>query len=240
LEDIEVNEQKNVVGYTDALTGMEFVFVEGGCYQMGDTFGDGFKNEKPVHEVCAGDFYIGIHPVTQGQWVSIMGVNPSEFKLSDNHPVERVSLHDVGEFIKRLNEMTGVVYRLPTESEWEYACRSGGKREKYSGGSVADKYAWYGSNSGNGTSAVGRKKSNGLGIYDMSGNVWEWVSDVYDDNAYSKHSRDNPANVGSGSSFVIRGGSWSSVIEYVRCSNRQDAGPGRILNCLGFRLVMDK
>ncbi|MEO5357322.1 MAG: formylglycine-generating enzyme family protein [Nitrospirae bacterium YQR-1] len=240
MEEIKINEHRNIAGYTDALTGMEFVFVEGGLFQMGDTFGDGFKNEKPLHEVRVDDFYIGIYPVTQGQWISIMEDNPSEFKVSNNHPVERVSMHDVVEFIRILNDRTGARYRLPTEAQWEYACRSGGKREKYSGGNTADKYAWYGSNSGNGTSAVGRKKSNGLGIYDMSGNVWEWVSDVYDDDAYSKHSCNNPLHVGHNGSFVIRGGSWSSVIEYVRCSNRQDADAGRILNCLGFRLVMDK
>ncbi|QWR76335.1 formylglycine-generating enzyme family protein [Candidatus Magnetomonas plexicatena] len=230
MDDVEINEQKDVIRYTDVLTGMEFVFVVGGCYQMGDMFGDGFKNEKPVHEVCVDDFYIGTYPVTQSQWVSVMGSNPSEFKFGDNYPVERVSRKDVMKFIDRLNELTGMVYRLPTEAEWEYACRSGGRKEKYSGGNAADKYAWYGSNSGNGTSPVGRKKSNGLCIYDMSGNVWEWVADLYNTDAYSKHTRSNPINKDSGIEYVIRGGSWSSIVEYVRCPNRQDAGPGRILN----------
>ncbi|TAN44631.1 MAG: formylglycine-generating enzyme family protein, partial [Nitrospirae bacterium] len=134
----------------DAATGIEMVLVKGGCYQMGDTFGDGDSDEKPVHEVCVDDFYIGKFEVTQGQWQAVMGNNPSSFKnCGDNCPVESVSWNDVQEFISRLNKKvplskggTRGLYRLPTEAEWEYAARSGGKREKYAGGDDVDSVAW--------------------------------------------------------------------------------------------------
>ena len=130
--------------YTDPTTGMEFVFVKGGCYQMGDTFGDGYSDEKPVHEVCVDDFYIGKYEVTQAQWEKVMGNNPSYFKNCDNCPVEQVSWNDIQEFINRLNSKAGGnKYRLPTEAEWEYAARSGEKREKYSGGDDCDSVGWY-------------------------------------------------------------------------------------------------
>lgn len=137
----------------DPTTGMEFVYVDGGCYQMGDTFGDGESNEKPVHEVCVDDFYIGKYEVTQGQWKAIMrdnplGDNPSKFdECGDNCPVESVSWNDAQAFINKLNNKTGKNYRLPTEAEWEYAAKSGGKSEKYSGGNDVDSVAWYKDNS---------------------------------------------------------------------------------------------
>jgi formylglycine-generating enzyme required for sulfatase activity len=120
--------------FTDLTTGIQMVFVQGGCYQMGDTFGDGESDEKPVHKVCVHDFYMGKYEVTQGQWKAVMGNNPSNFSnCGDNCPVEQVSWADVQQFIQRLNSRSGKNYRLPTEAEWEYAARSGGKSEKWSG-----------------------------------------------------------------------------------------------------------
>jgi len=206
---------------------------------MGDTFGDGYENEKPVHEVCVDDFYLGKYPVTQGQWKKVMGSNPSHFKSGDNYPVESVSWNDVQEFIKKLNQLSGQQYRLPTESEWEYAARSGGKRGKYAGtssDSELGEYAWYDSNSGGKTHPVGQKLPNGLGLYDMSGNVWEWVEDTYSSNAYQSHSRTNPIYTRQGSSRVRRGGSWNNNPRNVRCSNRNN-NPGNRNNNLGFRLL---
>jgi formylglycine-generating enzyme required for sulfatase activity len=228
-------------GYTDPETGMEFVLVKGGCYQMGDTFGDGESDEKPVHEVCVDDFHIGKYEVTQGQWKNVRGNNPSHFgSCGDNCPVETVSWNDTQEFIRILNQRTGKTYRLLTEAEWEYAARSGGKREKYSGGDDLDSVAWYGSNSGRQTHPVGRKQPNGLGIYDMTGNVWEWVEDIYSGSAYSSHGRNNPIYIGSGAYRVDRGGSWFSGPEGVRAANRNYDDPGNRRNNLGVRLAKTK
>ena len=196
--------------WTDPVTGMVFVWVPGGCYDMGcgdwtDTCG---SDEFPVHEVCVDGFWIGKYEVTQGQWQQIMGSNPSYFKSGDNYPVERVRWVDCQEFIVALNSQSGDTFRFPTEAEWEYAARSGGREEKYAGGDELDSLAWYGSNSGSHTHEAGTKAPNGLGIYDMSGNVWEWCSDRYASDYYSVSPRDNPQGSTSGTSRVIRGGSW--------------------------------
>jgi sulfatase modifying factor 1 len=179
---------------------------------MGDTFGDGYANERPVHEVCVDDFYIGKFKVTQGQWKHVRGNNPSYFKdCGDDCPVENVGWDDAQEFINILNRRTGKNYRFLTEAEWEYAARSGGKRERLAvtnNESELGKYAWYSSNSVSRPHPVGRKKPNGIGMYDMSGNVWEWVQDVYNSASYSSHRRINPVYAGRGSGHVFRGGSW--------------------------------
>jgi formylglycine-generating enzyme required for sulfatase activity len=230
--------------YTDSETGMEFVYVKGGCYQMGDTFGDGYENERPVHEVCIDDFSIGKFKVTQKQWKRVMDNNPSYFKkCGDDCPVENVSWDDTQEFIRVLNQRTGKTYRLPTEAEWEYAARSGGKREKWAGTNneaELGEYAWYSGNSGNQTHPVGRKKPNGIGVYDMSGNVWEWVQDMYSGKAYSFHKRNNPVYTGSGTVHVFRGGSWYYNSPGVRTTFRDHRTPFNIIrhHNVGFRLVM--
>jgi len=235
LENIEINENK------DPIAGMEFVYVKGGCFQMGDTFGDGYSDEKPVHEVCVDSFYIGKYEVSQGQWKKVMDNNPSEFKsCGDDCPVERVSWNDVQDFINELKSRTGKNYRLPTEAEWEYACRSGGKKEKYCGGNNPDDVAWYSDNSGSRTHPVGQKQPNGLGIYDMSGNVWEWCSDWYDSSYYRSSPKSNPAGPSRGSGRVIRGGSWSSWAGgFVRASYRVSDVMGDRSYDIGFRLIVD-
>ncbi len=224
---------------TDSATGMQFVFVKGGCYQMGDTFGDGQANEKPVHEVCVNDFYIGKYEVTQGQWKKVMGYNASYFSsCGENCPVESVSWNDTQEFIRKLNSQSGKTYRLPTEAEWEYAARSGGKSEKYAGGNDVDPVAWYVDNSGRKTHPVGQKRPNGLGLYDMSGNVWEWCSDWHGEKYYSQSSRDNPGGPSSGSWRVLRGGSCSGSSDYARAADRFFIGPEFRYYYNGFRLAM--
>jgi formylglycine-generating enzyme required for sulfatase activity len=237
-----------VVGHTrDPITGMEFVFIKGGCYQMGDTFGE--NDEKPVHEVCVDDFYMGKYEVTQKQWRDVMGNNPSYFKNCDNCPVENVSYNDVQKFINKLNNKSplkkgdeGVVYRLPTEAEWEYAARSGGKNEEYAGGNDIDSVAWYGGNSITPSHPVpshpvGQKEPNGLGLYDMSGNVWEWVQDWYDENYYRNSPRDNPKGPSSGFHRVKRGGSCYNDPRSVRSANRLSPPPDFRYKFLGFRLA---
>jgi formylglycine-generating enzyme required for sulfatase activity len=223
-----------------AAPNIEKVLVKGGCFQMGDTFGDGAKDEKPVHQVCVPDFYIGKYEVTQAQWISIMEKNPSTF-IGDRRPVERVSWEEVQEFIAKLSAESGYAYRLPTEAEWEYAARSGGKREKWAG--VSDKsrladYAWYEANSGEKTHVVGTKKPNGLGIYDMSGNVCEWVQDRYGDVYYEEATKDNPQGPMAGSTRVLRGSSWYSTAKGVRAALRSSSSPSSKYSYLGFRLAL--
>ena len=232
--------------WKDPTTGMEFIWVEGGAYQMGCGSGPGVcpPNELPEHEVTVGGFWIGKYTVTQGQWQKVMGNNPSGFQKGDNYPVETVTWEDAKEFIRKLNGKSGQTFRLPTEAEWEYAARSGGKAEKYAGGNDVDSVAWYGANSGKSTHPVGTKAPNGLGIYDMSGNVWQWCEDTYDDDAYKKHQRNNPVSTSGGSLKVLRGGSWSRDATWVRCTFRGKWEPashglgGRLGGAgLGLRLV---
>lgn len=212
---------------------------------MGDTFGDGESDEKPVHEVCVKDFRIGKYELTQGQWVEIMGSNSSSFdKCGENCPMDSVSWDDLQDFLKKLKKRTGKNYRLPTEAEWEYAARSGGKREKWSGTSSESdlgNYAWYVKNSKNQTHPVGQKKPNGLGLYDMSGNVWEWVADWYDEGYYEKSPVEAPNGPGDGAGRVLRGGS-SLFIEdagVVRAAIRNSHPPYYSSAFSGFRLATD-
>jgi len=226
---------------TDPVTGMELVLVKGGCYPMGDSFGEGDPDERPVHEVCVSDFRIGRHIVTQGQWAKVMGSNPSRFRKGGDHPVENVSWDDVQRFIRRLNGKTGRKYRLPTEAEWEYAARSGGKDEKYAGTSSdreLKEYAWYYLNSGGSTHLVGGKKPNGLGLHDMTGIVWEWCGDFYGELYYRHSPRMDPKGPPAGFYRVLRGGSWDTDARNARAASRywspQEVGNGK----RGFRLVL--
>jgi len=219
--------------WRDPTTGMKFIYVPKGCFQMGSNHGD--SDELPVHRVCVGGFWLGKYEVTQGQWKKVMGSNPSYFRNGNSHPVEKVSWDDVQAYIRKLNVKGGAQFRLPSEAEWEYACCSGGKDEKYSGSNSVDRVAWYDGNSDYKTHKVGTKSANGLGLHDMSGNVWEWVQDVY--GFYSSHSKNNPVNTGGGSYRVSRGGSWNDRATDSRCAyrNRRDHRY-RSFN-LGFRLL---
>lgn len=216
------------------------VFVKGGCFEMGDTFGDADRAEKPAHTVCVGDFYIGKYEVTQKQWTEVMGANPSRFKGCGDCPVERVSWYDAQRFINRLGKNDGNKYRLPTEAEWEYAARSGGKKEKYSGMSSDNslgRYAWYYGNADHKTHPVGKKKPNGLGLYDMTGNVWEWTTDWFDENYYKSSPVNNPQGAPRGAYRVLRGGAWSNYRWYTRASIRDGFNPRVRYAYYGFRLV---
>jgi formylglycine-generating enzyme len=216
-----------LASFTEQTTGMQFVFVKGGCYAMGDNFGDDEPGENPMHDACVGDFFIGRYEVTQSQWTAVMGSNPSHFnRCGKNCPVDDVAWEDAQAFIKKLNSLLGSkIYRLPTEAEWEYAARSGGKKERYSGGNDKDSVAWSGGNSFDHTHPVGQKRPNGLGIYDMSGNVWEWVALGYDKNLNLLVPRNNRGGNGSGIQTSLRGGSWNSSSKYVCASNRTGVLP---------------
>jgi len=199
-----------------------------------------WDNEKPAHSVTLSGYYIGKYEVTQGLWKAVMGVNnnPSYFTGSDNLPVETVSWNQVKVFIDSLNRKTGKTYRLPTEAEWEYAARGGNKSGgyKYSGSNTLGSVAWYGDNSGSKTHEVGTKSPNELGIYDMSGNVWEWVGDWYA--SYTEGSQTNPTGPTTGSNRVNRGGGWSNGGRDCRVSIRDYYGPDNSGDYLGFRLVL--
>ncbi|MDR4510014.1 MAG: SUMF1/EgtB/PvdO family nonheme iron enzyme [Candidatus Brocadiaceae bacterium] len=226
---------------TEAFKDMEFVFIKGGCFDMGDVFEEGGVDESPVHRVCVDDFYMGKTEVTQKQWIDVMGYNPSRFKGGNDLPVERVSWNKVQEFIKILNQKAGVSFRLPTETEWEYAARNGGKKEKWAGTSSESElgeYAWHRGNSNARTHPAGEKMPNGLGLYDMTGNVWEWCSDWYDKGYYKNSPGNNPKGPLNGSFRVIRGGSWLSRSSRLRTMYRGSYSPNsKKYSNIGFRLV---
>ena len=213
------------------------VYVEGGSFMMGSDKGD--SDEKPIHKVEVGNFYISKYEVTQAQWQAIMGENPSNHKNCPNCPVERVSWEDCQEFIKRLNLKTGKKYRLPTEAEWAYASRGGkySKGYKYAGSNDIDKVAWYGNNSDYQTHVVGKKEPNELGLYDMSGNVWEWCSDWYGEDYYGKSQLSNPEGPTNGEYRVLRGGSWNYFAVFCRTSYRCFSYPSSRSNSIGLRLL---
>ena len=221
---------------------IEMVKVEAGTFMMGATseLKDPDDDEKPVHQVIlTNDYYMGKYEVTQALWEAVMGSNPSEYK-GDNLPVEMVSWNDCQEFISKLNSMTGRKFRLPTEAEWEYAARGGKKSRsyQYSGSSNISDVAWYDGNSGSKAHPVGTKQANELGIYDMSGNVYEWCSDWY--GSYSSSSQTNPTGADSGSSRVYRGGSWIYIAWLCRLSYRAGNTPGYRSYGLGLRLALSE
>ena len=221
---------------------IEMVKVEAGTFMMGATseMKDPYYWEKPVHQVTlTNDYYMGKYEVTQALWQAVMGNNPSHFK-GDNLPVEKVSWNDCQEFISKLNSLTGRKFRLPTEAEWEYAARGGKKSRgyQYSGSRKISDVAWYDGNSGSKTHPVGTKQANELGIYDMSGNVYEWCQDWH--GSYSSSSQTNPTGSDSGSSRVIRGGCWRSYALNCRLSFRFNITPDDYLYNLGLRLVLSE
>ena len=218
---------------------IDMVRVEAGTFTMGATaeMNDPYDKEKPTHRVTlTNDYYIGKYEVTQALWQTVMGNNPSKFK-GDNLPVEQVSWDDCQEFISKLNRITGKTFRLSTEAEWEYAARGGNKSRgyQYSGSSNLSDVAWY---NGSVTHAVGTKQPNELGIYDMSGNVWEWCQDWV--GAYSSSSQENPTGANSGSARVYRGGCWIDNAKYCRSSCRSGYAPDGRSCGLGLRLVFSE
>ena len=217
----------------------EMILVEGGTFTMGCTNGEcwGDGREEPVHPVTLSSYKIGKYPVTQQEWVAIMETNPS-YLQDDNLPVEMVSWKDVQEFIDQLNEATGKQYRLVTEAEWEFVARGGklSKGYKYSGSDNLDEVAWYNINSGGAANPVGIKAANELGIYDMSGNVWEWCNDWY--GIYSEDAQTDPQGHARGSGRVIRGGSWINGAQHCRISTRFNTNPSLRSVNMGFRLAL--
>ena len=213
----------------------EMVFVESGTFQMGSN--DGYDNEKPVHSVTLSDYYIGQTEVTQELWQAVMGSNPAKYEKGPNLPVYYVSWNDCQEFIIKLNRLTGGRFRLPTEAEWEYAARGGNKSRgyKYSGSDYLGSVAWYKDNSGDEVHPVGSKSANELGLYDMSGNVWEWCSDRY--GSYPSSPQTNPTGASSGSRRVLRGGSCINGESLCRSAIRFIYDPSHRIYNYGLRLA---
>lgn len=239
IQPIQAAEHKNFMG-------ISFIKIEPGCFQMGldktiKEIKASSKAEMPSHKVCIEKpFYLGETEVTQKQWQELMDKNPSKFK-SQYRPVERVSWDDTQEFIKRLNAKEGGNnYRLPSEAEWEYAARAG-STSLYSFGdsnSSLDEYAWFGDKGyGGDTHEVAQKKANQWGLYDMHGNVWEWVQDWYDPNYYSNSPDKDPTGPSTGQYRVYRGGSWVGNAINLRSSVRFSGLPVSRSNDIGFRLL---
>ena len=233
--------------FTDNVNGvgLDMVFVEGGTFVMGCTAEQGrdcYDDENPSRDVTLGDFYLGKHEVTQKLWYEIMGSNPVELAGGDNLPVYGVSWNDIQKFIRVLNEKTGKFYRLPTEAMWEYAARGGNKSAgynrgyKYSGSNDINIVAWYDMNSDTTVHPVGTRQPNELGLHDMSGNVWEWVSDWH--GSYSLFPETDLRGPSSGSNRMCRGGSWRCTARRCRVTVRNYYAPSYDGRDMGFRLAL--
>ncbi len=253
---INYNETSGYSLSISALTPVQMIYVQGGTFMMGDTFGDGNFPEKPAHNVTLSDFFISQFEVTQKQWIETEGINPAKF-WNENYPVESVSWTNAYEFCNSRSELEGLTpcykvqgnsvtcdfnangYRLPTEAEWEYAARGGVNsiNTKYSGSNDPKDVAWFYNNSNNTTHPVGSKKPNELGIYDMSGNVWEFCWDYYNDNYYSESPQSNPTGPAQGQLRSLRGGSWTDDMVFNKIYYRSFYGQRDRGTNVGIRLV---
>ena len=215
---------------------VEMVYIPPGEFMMGSIFSD---DEQPIHKVKLQEFYLGKYPITQAQYQRIMGENVSDFR-GENNPVECVSWNDAQEFCRRLSQLTGKKYLLPSEAQWEYACRAGVTEEESCFGNDENQlkeYSWYHMNSERKTHPVGQKKPNNWGLYDMHGNVWEWCQDSYIDN-YQNTPKDGTAYKNESTEYtVLRGGSWFIGSMYCRSAKRTRATYDSISSDVGFRVM---
>lgn len=253
-DDDDDNKVKIGKDFTEKVSGveLEMVYVKGGTFRMGATSeqgNDAYDREKPVHTVTLSDYYIGKFEVTQGLWEKVMGTTLEQQRdkvnsswpfcgVGSDYPMYYVNWEEAQEFCKKLSELTGRKYALPTEAQWEYAARGGVKSAgyKYSGSNDIENVAWYSDNSNSSTHSVGTKQPNELGIYDMSGNVSEWCSDWFD--YYSSDAQTDPTGPVSGSNRVLRGGSWGINARYCRVSFRFSYNPSDGDSYNGFRVVL--
>ncbi len=215
--------------------------VEGGTFTMGahEDDDEAFENERPEHGVILSDYYIGETEVTQKLWEAVVGFNPSQNSVAEDHPVDNISWRDCEFFIEKLNQLTGMHFRLPTEAEWEFAARGGIKcnNYRYSGSDTIDLVGWYSVNALNNTHPVKTKRPNELGIYDMTGNVWEWCNDWY--GLYTNQFQTNPQGASTGIGRVYRGGCCGFNSVCGRVSFRDYFAPNYHNDFLGLRLVHD-
>jgi formylglycine-generating enzyme required for sulfatase activity len=218
--------------------GLRMVWVKPDSFRMGSPESEEgrYSDEGPVHDVTLDGFWLGKHEVTQAQYEAVTGKNPSHFKGA-SLPVETVRWDDAMDFCRRLSQRTGKTYTLPSEAQWEYACRAGSQTRFCFGDSDSglDAYAWYSGNSGSKTHPVGEKSPNAWGLHDMHGNVWEWCSDW--DGPYSSGSVRNPTGPSDGSDRVLRGGGWGGSPQGCRSAYRYGYTPGDSYVFLGFRVL---
>lgn len=218
---------------------LHMVYVKGGCYEMGDFSGMGDDDELPVHEACVSDFYISDTEVTQGLWFAVMGYS-FNVPFESDKPIENVSMLFVGKFVAKLNNLVKKYYRLPSEAEWEYAAREGGKKIRWSGTDNENEindYAWFDENSDNAVHKVKQKKPNKLGLYDMTGNAWEWVDDYFDFDYYKTSPRKQPLGPASSMWRIIRGGSYMDDAIRSRTTYRYGLEPDQNMENVGFRIA---
>ena len=216
---------------------MKFAWIPPGEFTMGTPGNNTY--EKPHRVKLTKGFHMGIHPVTQAQWQAVMGNNPSRFK-GDDLPVEMVSWTECVAFCEKLGKGDGKQYRLPTEAEWEYACRAGSQSTYYFGDDpkLLGDYAWFNGNANGNTHPVGQKKANAWGLFDMHGNVCQWCEDWYDANYYSNSPTDHPVNTTAATGRVLRGGSWGFSAGDARSAYRYDLTPDFRVSSIGFRVVV--
>ena len=223
------------INWVSPTTGMEFIYIPSGCFNMGTE--NGFDFESPVHNVCIDAFYMGKFEVTQKQWSNFIPNNLSKF-TGKSHPVERVSWKDAKNYILELNSAENTKkYRLPYEAEWEYAARGGTTTQFYWGENIDDNYVWYFGTSNYKTHPVGLKKPNPFGLYDILGNVWEWVEDWFANDFYAKSPIQNPKGPETGKFKVKRGGSQANLISHIKSHTRYRAHPDKRHYINGFRIA---
>ena len=220
--------------------GMKLVWMPTSTFQMGSN--NGYDNEKPVHSVnLTKGFWVGQYDVTQEEYQKVIGNNPSNFKGSCN-PVDQVSINDAVKFCTKLSQKEGKIYALPTEAQWEYACRAGSNANYCFGDTEGqlDDYAWYRGNSSGKTHPVGQKKPNAFGLYDMHGNVWEYCLDWYEEGFYGRNMNADPLNKNYGDKKfrILRGGSWTDLNFHCRSANRSIYVPGYTSYSIGFRVLI--
>ena len=233
------NEQQTAPRINNPFTSSDFVLIEAGSFFMGSNDSLAYPDEQPIHEVTISQpFYMGKTEVTQAQWTAIMGENPSQF-IGEARPVDNIGPSDIQAFLTALNEAAECpsCYRLPTEAEWEYAARAG-STAPFSFADDSDSlasYAWYSTNAEYKTHPVGQKKPNAWGLYDMHGNVYEWVQDRY--GPYPASPTTDPTGPDEGNEYILRGGSWTDAERELRVTYRDYYAPNHRHNFFGFRLV---
>ncbi|SEH28522.1 formylglycine-generating enzyme family protein [Magnetospirillum fulvum] len=226
--------------WTDPATGIAFVWVPGGTFEMGCGAGPGCPEaESPAHSRRVGGFWLSRTEITQGQWSRLMETNPSKFRKGDDYPVDQVTWEDAHALIAKMNTRGSGTFRLPSEAEWEYACRAGNPTDPYCGGTAPDAVAWFNANSKMATMPVATKAANRFGLFDMSGNLYEWVEDCWHDSHAGAPADASARTGGECLSRVLRGGSWGNYPTLVRVTTRRSDSD---VKCpfIGLRLVRER